>query len=282
MGSTANADTTVTELMVRRVIVACDAACDVRLAIEEAAAVAARWHAALHGIFFEDENLFRLAELPFGRQISLSALGEAETLSPAALERLSSALGSAMRHRLAETSTRLGLAWSFGRIRNLPALSALAGVEGDLLIVEGAARPFSGTWRPPSAWDQLVEQPERPILLRRRLRTDTGIVLVLLAKATDWEKTLGVAFVMATAEEKIAIIALENAQLDIDAVRDLATRLAGPRRLQLESVSSESAALLRSIKRVNPALIVADSRGIDGLTIKNLLAETRADVLLMR
>lgn len=273
-----------TELIVRRVIVACDAACDVRPAVEEAAALAVRWHAALHGIFFEDENLFRLAALPFRRQVSLSTLGTSEALSSADLEMLSLALGNAMRQALAEISTRLGLAWSFGRVRDLPSLSALATVEGDLLVVEGAVRPFSGSWRPRSAWDQLADQPARPILLRRRGLTSAGMVLVFLGNGTDWERMLEAAFAMAGVGEKLVILVAQNAEINIDAVSHLATRLAVPRnhKFQLKAASAGSGAVLQSIKDFNPALIVMDSHGVEGMTMQGLLAATRCDVLLMR
>lgn len=272
------------ELTVRRVIVACDAVCDIRPAVEEAAALAARWHAALHGVFLEDENLYRLAALPFGRQISLSSLGASESFAAADLEKLSSALGSAMRQALAEVAARRGLTWSFGTLRDLPTVSAMAGIEGDLLIVESAARPFAGSWRPRSPWDQLAEEPARPILLRRRGSVGRRIVLVLVSNGTDWERTLGAGFAMAGGDEEIVVLVGETAAVGMEAVRRSAERFAAAwgRKFQVKSASADGGALLRSVQRLDPSLIVMDSRGADGVTMRALMAATRCDVLLMR
>ena len=59
-----------TEFAIKRVIVACDAAADMQLAAAAAAALAARKGAALHGIFFEDENLHRLAHLEIAAHVA--------------------------------------------------------------------------------------------------------------------------------------------------------------------------------------------------------------------
>src|SRR4029077_3506266 len=50
---------------VERVVVALDAASENRAAIGAAARLAARWKARLHGVFVEDDDLIRLAHLPF-------------------------------------------------------------------------------------------------------------------------------------------------------------------------------------------------------------------------
>lgn len=271
------------ELKVRRIVIACDAACDIRVAVGEAAALAGRWNAALHGIFLEDENLYRLAALPFGRQATLSP-AVSESFSGPDLEKLSSALGAAMRQALAEAAALRGLEWSFGVIRDLPSVAALAGIEADILVVDAATRPFSGSWRPRSSWDALTEEYAGTILIRRETRTRRGTVLVLLDERAGHERALAAGLVMADPEDKIAVLVRDGSQSDIDSVKQIAERLAAPlrRNIRSEAAPVDMSALLRQLDRIKPALIVLDGGDADRHAIHDLLAGTRCDVLLVR
>ena len=68
---------------VDRIVVALDAASEHRAAIDTAARLAARWDAHLHGVFVEDDDLIRLAHLPFVRVVTLGAGVEAFDLQQA-------------------------------------------------------------------------------------------------------------------------------------------------------------------------------------------------------
>lgn len=271
------------DLTVRRIVIACDATCDIRVAVEEAAVLAKRWNAALHGIFLQDENLYRLAGLPFGRQVTLSS-AVVETLSAADLDEVSSAQGAAMRRALAEAAARRGLQWSFGVVRDLPTGAALAGVEGDILVVQGAARPFSGSWRPRSSWDSLPEDYARPILIRRESHAGPGIVLMLPGKDDDCHTVLLSGLAMAGPQDEIVILLHEGPPSGADAVKRIAASLdmAQGRKFRLEAAAAEVPALLRQIEQLKPALIVVDAGEADRNAIHDLLAGTRCDVLLLR
>jgi len=58
---------------IERIVVALDAASELRTTIETAARLAARWRVPLHGLFVEDEELICLAGLPFASQVTLAA-----------------------------------------------------------------------------------------------------------------------------------------------------------------------------------------------------------------
>jgi hypothetical protein len=272
-----------TELTVRRIAVACDAACDIRVAVEAAAALAGRWNAALHGVFLEDENLHRLAALPFGRQVTLSP-AVSESFSSQDLDKLSSALGAAMRRTVAEAAAQHGLEWSFGIVRDLPTAAALAGIEADILIVEGATRPFFGSWHPRSAWDTLAEEYGRTVLIRRGARARPGTILILLSKHADHQKALASGFTIAGPEGEIAVLVRDGSQSDVKSAKQIAERLgaAHKRYVPLEPAPADMSALLRQIERRNPALIVIDAGDADGHSVRDLLAGTLCDVLLVR
>ena len=56
---------------IERVLVTLDAVSENRTAIDTAVRVAARTGMPLHGLFVEDQDLLRLADLPFARQVTI-------------------------------------------------------------------------------------------------------------------------------------------------------------------------------------------------------------------
>lgn len=271
------------EPAVRRIIIACDAACDIRRAVEDAAVLAKRRNAALHGVFFEDENLYRLAGLPFGRQMTLSS-AVSEDLGVAELENLSSALGAAMQDALAKAAARHGLEWSFGIVRDLPTVAALAGIEGDMVIVEGVARPFSGSWRPRSAWHGLSMDHARTILIRRQRRTGPGTVAVLLTGGGDQQQFLLAGLAVAEAGDDVVVFVQDGDRPDIEAAQQVAAPIATAHRQSVRSQAAPAdiAVLLRQIERLKPSLIVLDAGDVDRLGLHDKIARTSYDVLLIR
>lgn len=190
----------------RRVVLLCDAACDIHVAVADAAALAARWGATLHGVFLDDENLHRFAALPFGQHVSLSAADLTEALDPGDMASLAAALGAGMRRALAEVAEEQGLQWTFGMLRDVPSAAPVAAEEGDILIIEAAARTFSGAWRPRAAWDKSPSAFSGTTLLKSRGRGARGILLLLPERADERDKVLAAGAALADAEERIVLI----------------------------------------------------------------------------
>lgn len=268
---------------VRRVAVACDAACDIRVAVGAAAVLAERWNAALHGVFLENENLYRLAGLPFGRQLTLSP-AVSETFSGADLEKVSSALSAAMRRAVSEAAAQHGLEWSFGVVRDLPSAAALTEIEADILVVESAPRPFSGSWRPRSPWDALAEECARTTLIRRQKPTRPGAVLILLGEQANRERTLASGLLMAGPEDEITVLVRDGSPDDLDTVKQTAERLTPPQRrtIRLEAAAADQSDLFRQVERLKPVLLVLDAGEADAHAVRAVLANTQCDVLLVR
>ncbi|HXP77141.1 MAG TPA: hypothetical protein VN823_23595 [Stellaceae bacterium] len=266
---------------VRRIAIACDAACDIRVAVGEAAALAERWKASLHGVFFEDENLHRLAALPFGRQMTLSS-AVSESFSSAELEKLSSALSASMRRELSEVAAQRGLEWSFGVVRDLPSATALAEIEADILVVDAAPRPFSGSWRPHSSLGALSEGHARTTLIRRQKPTKPGTVLILLGEQADRENALASGLLMAGSEDEILVLVRGGSPEDISSLKELAARLGFPGKIRFEVTTRDNSSLVRQIEGLKPVLLVLDGREVADPARRDLLANTQCDVLLVR
>ena len=268
---------------IRRIVFACDAACDIGVAVEEAVALAERWNAALHGVFMEDENLQRLAGLPFGRQVTLSS-AVSETLSAIDLEKASSAMGAAMRRTLAGAAAQRGLEWSFGIVRNLSAAAALAELEGDILIVQGATRPFSGSWRPRSSLSSLPRPQARTMLICRQRQGEPGTIVVLPGDPGDERRTLLAGLAMAGPRDELTVLVRGGKPSRVEAAERIALSLepAPKPGIRIEPAPADMPALLRRIDRLKPALIVLETGEEDAHAIRDMLAGTVCNLLVLR
>jgi nucleotide-binding universal stress UspA family protein len=123
------------ELRIQRILVALDASSQSRPALETAAELASRLGAELIGLFVEDINVLRVAELPFAMEVGpFSALSR--RLQVPELERQFRAQAALMRRALAAIAERMGVPWDFRIARGTVALEILsAEAEADLVIV---------------------------------------------------------------------------------------------------------------------------------------------------
>jgi hypothetical protein len=251
--------------------------------VGEAAALAERLRAALHGVFVEDENLYRLAGLPFGRQMMLSP-AISESFSGEDLEKVSSALGAFMRRAISEAAAQHGLEWSFDVVHDLPSAAALSGIEADILVVQAAPRPFSGSWRPRSSWEALGLEFSRTTLIRRQKSGRPGAILVLMGERADREKALASSLLMAGPENEITVLISDGSPDDFDSVKQLAKQRASPYEgnIRVEVRARDRSMLFRQVDQARPVLLVVDAGEAADLAIRDLLVNTQCDVLLVR
>ncbi len=163
---------------IERVVVPLDAASENRTAIETAARLAARARAPLHGVFIEDEELLRLAGLPFARQVTIGRGAEPFTSESielqlrAAAERARQELvAAAKRHRVECTFeiVRGAIAsWRWPALRNATWWSP-AGWADRSPGISGSSR-----------WWSSIETAPGPFLLARSAWTAPGSVVILL------------------------------------------------------------------------------------------------------
>lgn len=104
-----------TETIIRRVAVALDASLQSSQAMQAAAELAASLQAKLEGIFIEDINLIRLAELPFTREIRPASMTE-ETVNVQQMELELRSLARQEQQKLELIAHEKGISCSF-RVR---------------------------------------------------------------------------------------------------------------------------------------------------------------------
>jgi nucleotide-binding universal stress UspA family protein len=123
------------ELMIRRILVALDASPPSLAALEAAVELAGRFRAELLGLFVEDVNLLRLAELPFAQEIGFFSATRRK-LDTQRIERQFRGQAARIRRVLELIAERTQVNWSFRVARGVIASVLLtAASEVDLIIL---------------------------------------------------------------------------------------------------------------------------------------------------
>jgi nucleotide-binding universal stress UspA family protein len=268
---------------IERVVVPLDAASEHRTAIETGARLAARAKAPLHGVFVEDEDLLRLASLPFARQFTLGA--GAETLTTEQVELHLQVAAERARTELMAAATRHGVACSFEIVRGASE-SALTGASQHDLVVAGAlTRPIAGHFRVECRWWSSIEAAPGPFLLARHAWGAQGSVVMLLRDLSAASARLleAAALIAETADRLLTVIcpvAVPGAGFETW----VSDRLAGhPVRLQVEIAPPEPAALHQRISELDCRClaVAAAGGGGNGERLRELVERFGCDILMM-
>jgi hypothetical protein len=167
----------------RDIVVTIDAAAQALPAIALAVALASARRQALHGLFLEDEDLLKVARLPFSREIHRMG-GPARVMSDLKLERAMARLAEEFRSNLERQATQLAVTWSYSRMPGSRwRVTRTAGRNVGLLVI---AAP--GDQPAPAREQILVLDWDRPGVLKALasvLDTSNKPVEVMLAGSGD-------------------------------------------------------------------------------------------------
>ena len=129
----------------RRIVVALDASACGRAALDAATQLAVEMQAELQGLFVEDVDLLRLANLPFASEVPLP-YAVPRQLDAASIQCAFRAHAEKVRHALAEAADRLRLRWSFQVLQgDVVRTSRAVAEEAELLILGWAETAASGS-----------------------------------------------------------------------------------------------------------------------------------------
>jgi nucleotide-binding universal stress UspA family protein len=132
---------------IRQILVALDASTSSVNALQAAVELADRFNAELIGLFVEDINLLRLAQLPFAREVSIFATLP-RPMKSLEIEMQLRAQAERMRRLLAQNAEKRGVPWIFRIARGSVAAEILsAGAQADLLILGKIGRSMPGLQR---------------------------------------------------------------------------------------------------------------------------------------
>jgi nucleotide-binding universal stress UspA family protein len=283
-------------LAIRRILVALDASSDSLVALEAAVELAGRVEAELEGLFIEDINLMRLAELPIAQQLSLPT-GLRQRLELAAIEGEMRALAEEARRALEEAAEGANLRWSFRVVRGrLEAEMAAAAGEVDLIVLNTAARRLSHRAGLTAVAEQAAKQLLRSILLLRGRAGPAKSVAVAFDGSPGADKALAAAARMAAGLEEAGVVT-EGAILTVLCVGDTkeAARKAERKAkgwLKRKGLEAEVTVLgkaspprlCEAVRHAGSGLLVldADAPLLEGIEPEGLIDQTGCPVLLVR
>ncbi|MEZ4869190.1 MAG: universal stress protein [Caldilineaceae bacterium] len=181
---------------IQRIVVALDATPQSAILLDAAADLAHKLQIELVGLFVEDINLLRLAELPFSREIG-SFSSARRSLQAAPLERQLRAQASQLRRRLQRTAEQHGIAWSFQVVRGAIAEELRkAALETDLFILGRSRRLRAGHFPLGTTTRALLLQAPR-------------LTLVLHHHRSQWQQPIVVAYDGSAAAERALLVATQ-------------------------------------------------------------------------
>ena len=154
-------------MLIRHIAVALDCSPHSIASLNAAAELARRMHADLTGIFVEDINLLRMAELPCSHEIRMYT-AEPEKLDMQQLERSLRMQAKEAERALQRIAGELMVEYSFRVCRGLvPAEVILAAHEADLLVLGRSGRSPSCRKGLGSTARKALAEGKRPLLLMR-------------------------------------------------------------------------------------------------------------------
>lgn len=162
----------------RRIVVALDASSHSHAALAAAVALAGRLHSELQGIFVEDINLLRLAELPFAREVRFG-LSAARPVQGEELLRGLRARAAVLRRELEELAEQNKVSSTFRVVRGAVAGELIAAaLEADVLALGRMGHTLSRRARLGSTAREAIARAASAVLLVQP-EVDAGPVLVL-------------------------------------------------------------------------------------------------------
>lgn len=152
---------------IRRILVALDAATASTELLEEAVDIARRMEAEIEGLFVEDANLMRLAELPFAQELTFPS-GLLQQLDLASVERNMRALAAHAREALEGRAQELNVRCSFRVVRGpLKNELSAAAETADLVVLNRVGGALTRHVRLESGAELAAMDVPRPVLLLR-------------------------------------------------------------------------------------------------------------------
>ncbi len=269
---------------IERIVVALDAASENRTAIATAARLAARWKAHLHGVFVEDDDLIRLAHLPFARQVTLGF--GVEPLSLQQAQRQTRAFAERARRELAAAARRHQVEWSF-EIEHDAAAGSLSAVQiTDFLVCGTTTRPIGGHFRVECRWWSVVEPGSSSLLLAHSDWREGAVAVLLQDREPVSERLVTVAGQLAEAHGgALVVICPPELANSPDFKTWLDGCLAGLAvTTELDLSPMEQTALIRRIAELGGRLVAIASGTPQAQPerLREMVAKISCDVLVVR
>ncbi len=153
------------ELSIKRILVALDASTNSREALTVAAGLARTLHSEIVGLFIEDINLVRLAELPFAREV-IFAESTLRSIEREGLQRRLRTRAAVLRRELTELANEYKIASTFRVLQGSVSREILlASLEADILAVGRLGHSIIGRAKLGSTARDVITRATSTVLL---------------------------------------------------------------------------------------------------------------------
>lgn len=246
-----------TDLVVRRVLVALDASEPSRAALEAAAVLADRAGAEIAALFVEDENLLRLSGLPRATAFSRGGAPPC-ALDPVSMGRELRVVGEQMRRWVEDVASRLRVRATFRSTRGHVGAEILAAARGADLVVLGRRGQNAGRGSLGSTARAVALAGGAVLLIAADERIESPVVVAVDGTA-EGDAALDLAAAIARAARgPLVVLAVPGGG---------APRQEVARRAQARLRDAKVEAQIRPIDRADAASLCAAARGAEGRTL---------------
>ncbi len=270
---------------IRRILIALDASPASQAALDLAADLAIRYQAELIGIYVEDINLLRSADIPFTQEIGFYS-ASARQINSSHIERELRAHARRVEQLLSSIAQRANLRWSFRSTRGLiPGELIAAAAESDMIILGKSG--WSGRKQIGStAREVAVQAPIQSLILMHKVRPGTPVMVVYDGSAAS-QNALSAARRIVNPESALTILiptetreAAEQLQTEVqDFIRDdelqISFRWAA-------DIQGDRISQLALISDCDVVVLPAQSQQFDPETLIAMLDKADCAVLLVR
>lgn len=278
----------VREQAIRRILVALDTSPSSLAALEAAAELATSFGAELVGLFVEDINLVRLAELSFTHEVGLFS-ATSRRLEIRYVERQFRGRASRAHRQLARIAEKAKVNWSFRVARGAIAAELLAAAsDADLVILGKAGWSPLARKRLGSTTRAILSQGSQPILV---LQPGVGLGLPLLVVYDGSEAArralAATGLLMQGKRGHVTVLILADGPEAAQQLQQEASALVEDQELKtryLWQTGTSAWKLARALQREGCRMLVlpGDGSRLDRETILALLDEVECPVLLVR
>lgn len=275
-------------LSIRRILVALDASPHSMAALDAAIALAAHFRAELLGIFVEDINLLRLAELPFAYEVGAYSATR-RRLDVPHVEKELRAQAEQVHRKLKKRAERARIKWTFQVTRGTVATELLSHASKMDLIILGKAGWSPKTFRHVGSTAQaiLAESPCAAMLLQDK--ADFGLhIYVTYEETAPGRRSLAAAAALASIYgSQLTILIPEDSP---DKGRDLQSKAAAWIKTQareteyrlLQTANAYDLAQKLQAQSCGILVLPRESAVVKGDLLIELLKELRIPVFLVR
>jgi nucleotide-binding universal stress UspA family protein len=271
---------------IERILVALDPSEHSRAALRAAARMAARLDAELTGLFVEDVNVRRLAELPFIQEVGLFT-GTCRRVETQQLSRQLQVQAGRMRRQFTISTRAVETQCTFRAVRGRVAREVLrAAAEADVVVLgKGSWSAFETEHLAPDVRQVLSEAPASTLVLRAGTEVEPPMRVVYDGTFLG-DRALSIAAMLAE-DGHLMVFVLADDPDRAARLREAASERLKGRELELsfqtltESSVSRLAYLVAHEER-GTLVMPADPEALQDEAVLDFLDETGAPVLLVR